>query len=271
MSSATFITSAQRRQFVPHHHAAGHVLLDTGFEQTVPLIQENVAKLGFKFTDIKILLSSTRTWTTPAAMPGEEADRRAHPGERGGRAAAVDGGQNDFSPFPADMMTYAPVRADQILKEGDTVTLGDVTLTAHLTPGHTKLHVLDAVNDRGRQKLRRALLRQPQHRGRHEAGEQSEVSGHRARLRDHFCPAEGAAGRRLSAPHADAYRLESKLRRRGNGPNPFIDPQEFPAFVAQAEEGFSGNCGRNNPPRRKLAGPINFSICPLRGFCRIAA
>jgi len=36
------------------------------------------------------------------------------------------------------MMTYAPVRADQILKEGDTVTLGDVTLTAHLTPGHTK-------------------------------------------------------------------------------------------------------------------------------------
>jgi len=67
------------------------------------------------------------------------------------------------------------------------------------------------------------------------------------------------------APHADAYRLESKLRRRGNGPNPFIDPQEFPAFVAQAEEGFSGNCGRNNPPRRKLAGPINFSHLPAPG------
>ena len=48
------------------------------------------------------------------------------------------GGADDFSPFPKDLLAYQPVKADQIVKDGETVSLGGVTLTAHLTPGHTK-------------------------------------------------------------------------------------------------------------------------------------
>ena len=36
----------------------GHILVDCGFAATVPLIQKSEAKLGFKFTDVKILLTS---------------------------------------------------------------------------------------------------------------------------------------------------------------------------------------------------------------------
>src|SRR5678816_944543 len=36
----------------------GHILIDTGFETTVPRIRESVEKLGFKLSDIKIILNS---------------------------------------------------------------------------------------------------------------------------------------------------------------------------------------------------------------------
>ena len=36
----------------------GHILIDSGFETTVPMIRESVRKLGYRFEDIKILLNS---------------------------------------------------------------------------------------------------------------------------------------------------------------------------------------------------------------------
>src|SRR5262245_54717065 len=37
---------------------AGHILINTSYERTVPVIKESVEKLGFKFSDIKIILGS---------------------------------------------------------------------------------------------------------------------------------------------------------------------------------------------------------------------
>ena len=36
----------------------GHILINSSYEQTVPVIRAAIEKLGFKFTDIKILLIS---------------------------------------------------------------------------------------------------------------------------------------------------------------------------------------------------------------------
>ena len=117
----------------------GHILLDTGFEDTVPIIRTGVEQLGFKVADIKLILSS-----------------HAHVDHTGGHAAmkrlsgakviasAADarvlesGGEDDFIPFPKDLILYPPVRVDRIIKDGEQITLGGVTMTAHLTPGHTR-------------------------------------------------------------------------------------------------------------------------------------
>lgn len=107
----------------------GHILIDTGFEQTVPLIRRNVEKAGFQFRDIRILLSS-----------------HAHGDHVGGHAAAKEfsGARITASQLDAEVLekgnsrSIKPVSIDRIIKDGDTVTLGGVTLTAHLTPGHTK-------------------------------------------------------------------------------------------------------------------------------------
>jgi metallo-beta-lactamase class B len=54
----------------------------------------------------------------------------------GDAALLSNGGKGDFA--LGDTASYRPVTADRIIADGDRVTLGGVTLTAHLTPGHTK-------------------------------------------------------------------------------------------------------------------------------------
>jgi metallo-beta-lactamase class B len=114
----------------------GHILLDGGFVETVPIIEANIKKLGFKLADVKILLSSHAHFDHAGGL----AELKA---VTGAKFAAMDreapllarGGKGDF--LFGDRYPFPPIRADRILHDGDTVTLGGTTLTAHLTPGHT--------------------------------------------------------------------------------------------------------------------------------------
>ena len=117
----------------------GHILIDSGFEATVPAIREGVRKLGYRFEDIKILLNSHAHLDhagghallkrlTHAQIVMSEADA----------ALLSRGGKGDFPPVSERIMAYEPAQADRIIRDGDQVSLGGVTLTAHLTPGHTK-------------------------------------------------------------------------------------------------------------------------------------
>ncbi len=107
---------------------AGHILINSSYEANVPGILASVAKLGFKTSDIKIVLGS-----------------HAHGDHMEGDAAVkqVTGAQvmSMAEDVPAlERMTPGgkPHPIDRVLHDGDTVTLGGTTLVAHLTPGHTK-------------------------------------------------------------------------------------------------------------------------------------
>jgi metallo-beta-lactamase class B len=117
----------------------GHILVDTGFEETVPQIQKGIEQLGFRLQDVKFILSShahvdhvgghaLMKKLTGATIVASEADARL----------MADGGENDFSPFPRDMMKYTPIKADRIIRDGEQIVLGEIMLTAHLTPGHSR-------------------------------------------------------------------------------------------------------------------------------------
>lgn len=114
----------------------GLILLDGGFVETAPMIEANVAKLGFKLTDVKVLLSSHAHVDHAGGLAELKratgakffaSDREAPLLARGGKGDSYFG---DRKPFP-------PIRADKIFHDDETVTLGGTTLTAHLTPGHT--------------------------------------------------------------------------------------------------------------------------------------
>ena len=117
----------------------GHVLLDTGLPATAPQIERGVAELGFELADIKLILSShahfdhTGSHATLQRLTGAKVVASAEDAR-----VIESGGADDFLPFPKDLAAYEAVKVDRIVADGETVTLGGVTLTANVTPGHTR-------------------------------------------------------------------------------------------------------------------------------------
>lgn len=117
----------------------GHILINSSLEASVPLIRASIEKLGFKFSDVKILLINHAHWDHCAgsAMIKELT---------GAKYMVMDadvpeieaGGKGNFQYGEQKNSWYKPVKVDRVLHDGEEVKLGDAILVAHLTPGHTK-------------------------------------------------------------------------------------------------------------------------------------
>lgn len=115
----------------------GHILLDSGFAETVPLIIQGVNQLGFKIADIRVIINSHAHYDHAAGLAELKRLTGAQLALSEQDAALVaNGGKGDFQ--WGETLTYEPVKADRILKDMDRVELGGITMTARLTPGHTK-------------------------------------------------------------------------------------------------------------------------------------
>lgn len=117
----------------------GNILINTGFVDTLPLIKEGIEKLGFKYSDTKILLATHGHSDHVAAM----AELKRQTGAKmimseQDAGLLEDGGKSDFRFGDGEHPLYEPVKVDQRLKNGDKIKLGDVEITAHHHPGHTK-------------------------------------------------------------------------------------------------------------------------------------
>lgn len=220
----------------------GHILINSGFEATVPLIRDSARKLGFRYEDIKVLLNSH----AHIDHAGGHAALKKQTGARimmseADAALLARGGRGDFLPAKDEVVDYEPAQADRIIRDGDIVTLGGVTLIAHLTPGHTKgcttwtmkveqdgksygvvFHggttILPTVR----------LVDNPKYPEMVEDFERTFRV-----LKELPCDI-------FLAPHGSQFGLAGKARRRsaGGGPNPFIDPEGYRSFVARGEEAF---------------------------------
>ncbi len=116
----------------------GHILIDGGFEETVPQIKANIAKLGFKLEDIKILLINHAHYDHCGGL----AEIKKLTGARlfaslPDASVLEDGGISDFR-FGGDKPLFTPVKVDAHLKDGQKIKLGGTTLTTYFTFGHTK-------------------------------------------------------------------------------------------------------------------------------------
>jgi metallo-beta-lactamase class B len=117
---------------------AGHILIDGAMPPSAPLVEASIRKLGFKPEEIRLLL------TTQAHVDhvGTMASFKKLSGARVAVMAQEDallksGGRADYLFAKVPSFHFDPVTADRLLKDGDTVSLGGVELTARLTPGHT--------------------------------------------------------------------------------------------------------------------------------------
>lgn len=117
----------------------GNVLINTGLECTVSLIQANVAKLGQEFKDIKIILISHAHIDHCAGSAAIKAITGAEYMVMDADVPVVEsGGKLDFQYGNIGLLHFHPTKVDRILHDLDEVSLGGTVLVAHLTPGHTK-------------------------------------------------------------------------------------------------------------------------------------
>lgn len=211
----------------------GSIVLDGGFPETAPQILANIRKLGFKTRDVKWLLNSH----AHADHAGGLAELKRATGAKLA-ASAEDapllerGGLRD--PDFADRLLFPAVRPDRILHDGDTVTVGDSTLTAHLTPGHTHgcTTWTMALHDQGR--TYQAVF----------VCSTSIVAARVTPLKEEyersFRTLRGLHPDLFFGSHGSFFDLDEKVKRLAAGatPNPFLDRKGYIAYLDGAEAAF---------------------------------
>ena len=193
---------------------AGHILVNTGFAETVPEIQKGVEQLGFDFDDVEILTATHAHGDhvaglaelkrlTGAQMMMSEADS----------VLLENGGISDFRFGDGRTPSFEAVKVDRRLKDQDTITLGGVTLTAHHHPGHTKgaTSFTFTVREGGRD-YRVGIVNMARHQCRRHGERHAELSDDRRRLRADVRQAESAAGRRVLGVARGAIRHAREIQ-----------------------------------------------------------
>ena len=116
---------------------AGMILIDGGYETTAPQILANIKTLGFDPRQVRILLNTHAHLDHAGGLAAlKRATGATLYASRLDGALMARGGKGDFG--LGDQFAYPPVTPDRTLFDGQRVSLGGVTLTAHLTPGHTR-------------------------------------------------------------------------------------------------------------------------------------
>jgi metallo-beta-lactamase class B len=114
----------------------GDILINSNLPSSPPLIRHSIEQLGFHYTDVKILLIAHSHSDHAGGSAQILRETHANYMVMDGDVPVVESGGAKDTLYPIDR--YPAAHVDRILHDGDTVTLGGVTLTAHKTAGHTR-------------------------------------------------------------------------------------------------------------------------------------
>ena len=212
----------------------GHILLDTGYEESGSIIRANITELGFKLSDIKIILFSHAHFD----HVGGHADMKRDTGARllasAADAIVLESGETKAF-FP--LGSFKPVTVDQKLNDGSTVTLGDTRLVAHVTPGHTAGNTAwtTTVNDNGKEYRVVFVSSMSINPGVHLVNFAPWPNIAEAYAKS-FKILKSLPCDVFLGPHAGFFDLQDKVARMStSGSNPFVDPQGYKNYIAHFE------------------------------------
>jgi metallo-beta-lactamase class B len=189
--------------------AQGAILINSTYERNVPVIQKSVEQLGFKFSDVRILLGN-----------------HAHGDHQEGDALVKQLTGAQVMAMAEDVAALRAIKPggkdhpiDRILHDGEEVTLGGATLVAHLTPGHTRGCTTWTMKAEEAGKTYDVMfgcsLRAPE---RLTAPNVDEFNRSFRLVRALPCDVQ-------LGDHGAQYNMQAKYAKlRSGGPNPFIDP-----------------------------------------------
>ncbi|HET9427046.1 MAG TPA: subclass B3 metallo-beta-lactamase [Allosphingosinicella sp.] len=214
---------------------AGHVLIDGAMPQSADLIAANIGRLGFRVEDVEIILNNHAHLDHAGGLARLKSLSGARLLASAADRPALESGT---VPYRDEYWFFPPVPVDRIVADGEIVRLGASSLTAHLTPGHTRgcTTWTTRVIEQGRPldvmfACSLTVAGQPLVNDHRYPEAAVDFAGTFARLR------------RLSADiflgfHGNQFDLDRKRARLGSDPLAFVDPGELRAQVDRAEAGF---------------------------------
>lgn len=221
----------------------GHILIDGGYPGTAPMIMASIAKLGFDIKDVKVLLNSDphRDHAGGLAALQQASGAKLWASEASAGTLASGGDDPDiFLPLRALIWSgiagYPAARVDHRFKDGDTIRVGPLTVTAHLTGGHTRgctswsFKVRDGERDLNVVCLSSLVLL-----------EILQYPGQREDFERTFRVLRSLPADIWVTEHARLFGRYRKFVARDTAKNPadpFIDPEGYRAFIDTAEAKF---------------------------------
>ncbi len=226
----------------------GNILINSGTEKNPPMIRASIERLGFKYSDTKILLISH-------AHSDHDAGSAEVIKETGAKYEVMDsdvpvvesGGKLDFNyDETIDGSLYPATKVDRVLHDGDTVSLGGTVLTAHKTPGHTKgcttwtMQVQDGGKALNVTIVGSAIVQ----KGVPLIGN-NKYPDIAQDYEKTFRVLKALPTDVFLGAHGDYYNLDAKYPKLKPGaPNPFVDPAGYKAYIANRDAAFRRELAR---------------------------
>jgi metallo-beta-lactamase class B len=211
----------------------GNILINSDFPEDVPLIKKNIERLGFKYSDTKIILASHAHGDHDAAVGIIKKDT-------GARLMIMDA---DVAETESTRSGRPGAKVDRALHDGDVVELGGSKLTAHLTPGHTKGCTTWTMQvDEGGKRLNAVIIGSPNVN----AGTILVGNKNYPQIADDYVKTfktlKSLPVDLFLGAHGAYFGMLAKVEKMkagpAGGPNPFIDPAGYKAYVAEREATF---------------------------------
>ena len=230
----------------------GNVLINSNLTSSPEQIRQSVEKLGFRWSDVKILLISH-------AHSDHAAGSAVILKQTGAKYEVMDadvpaiesGGRKDFGLGSDKRYWYPPVHVDRVLHDGDTVSLGGVVLTAHKTAGHTKgcttwtMEVIDGGNP-----LHVVIVGSPNVLDSYKLVNNPAYPQIADDFRRQFEVLKSLPCDIFLGAHASYFHLDQKYARfKAGDKNAFIDPAGYQAFVAEKQRDFESALRKQSQKR----------------------
>jgi metallo-beta-lactamase class B len=219
----------------------GDILINSNLVSSPALIQKSVEQLGFRFSDIKILLISHAHYDHCAGSARIKQLTHAKYMVMDADVPVIeDGGKSDFQYSKSADMQFPPAKVDRVLHDGDEVRLGGVVLVAHKTPGHTKgctTWTLKVV-DKGRS-YNVVIVGSPNVNSGYKLVDNKTYPQIAQDYEQTFRVLKALSCDVFLGAHGGYYDMQAKYARLKDGSvNPFIDPAGYQAYVADREQAF---------------------------------
>jgi len=227
----------------------GHFLLDGALPQTPPQIIANIHALGFDIRDVKYLMNSHAHFDHAGGLAALQRASGAVMVASAADRATLETGRIPFG--PTANITVPPVRVDRVVGEGDTLRLGGVILTAHMTPGHTPGCTSWSMDVRGDDGVVHHVFFHCSTTTGGQALAPESYPGMVADYRKTFAYLRTVQADVFLAPHANFFDLQAKRARQIAGDaNAFVKPGELQQFNAQSERDFDAELAKERAAAR---------------------